>query len=272
MSVPLHGAAPAAPAVTGRRDPSSRIDVLGPVRVHGPTVAVRVSGRIAPEILTVLVLHRGRPVDAAVLGERVWGDHPPEHVTAQLRRAVRELARTTAAVGVRIAGDGTWFRLDSPPGSTDLDLFRRSVATGRRLATRGRHDRASALLERALGLWADASVLLGPGTDAWPEAAELREERLNAVEDYAAALVAAGRPAHAVEALDRVAVDHPLRESVAVLQIRALAHGGEQARAVDVFDQMRQRLADGLGLDPGADLRRELARARRAAPPDATSA
>jgi DNA-binding SARP family transcriptional activator len=246
----------------GRKTPTTRVDVLGPVRVHGPEGSVVIGGRAERCLMALLAAYRGRPVDTAHLTERVWGGEGSERTTAPLRRAVRGLARATAAAGVGLLGDGTWFSLDAPPGSTDLDVFRRSVATGRRLGARGHHERSVVVLEQALDLWADTSPFLGPDTDAWPEAAQLREERLNAIEDHAGALVAVGRPDEAVERLARVALVHPLRESLAALRIRALARRGDEAHAVDVYEQTRQRLAENLGLDPGRELEQEMARVR----------
>src|SRR4029453_10832133 len=46
----------------------------------------------------------------------------------------------------------------------------------------------------------------------------------------------------------------PLREGLRALQLRALYAAGRQSEALDSYAELRTRLADELGLDPGPEL------------------
>src|SRR6185437_9607261 len=55
--------------------------------------------------------------------------------------------------------------------------------------------------------------------------------------------------------LQALVVEHPYRERPHALLMHALAASGRQAEALDVYTKIRGRLADELGIEPGAELR-----------------
>ena len=58
-----------------------------------------------------------------------------------------------------------------------------------------------------------------------------------------------------VAAAETLAGEHPLDEAVAAQLMRTLAGAGRTADALGVFERMRARLAEELGVDPGQQLR-----------------
>ena len=69
-----------------------------------------------------------------------------------------------------------------------------------------------------------------------------------------------------VAELEALARDHPLRERLRGLQIRALYAAGRQADALAAYEDVRGRLADELGVDPSPALQEIHLRVLRATP------
>ena len=91
------------------------------------------------------------------------------------------------------------------------------------------------------------------------EAERLAELRLDAAELRMTAELACGGHAQVVPELRRLLADHPLREGLWLLLIRALDGAGRHAEALDAYGQARSAIADELGVDPGAELRQHYA-------------
>ena len=87
------------------------------------------------------------------------------------------------------------------------------------------------------------------------ERARLEELRLVALEDRAVAELALGHHRTIAAELEAMTGAHPLRERLWGLRALALTRSGRQADALDVLRQVREVLADELGLEPGGELR-----------------
>jgi len=74
------------------------------------------------------------------------------------------------------------------------------------------------------------------------------------VSAFADANLALGRCAQPVTPLRALVADEPLHEGAAARLMLALAGSGEQAAALQLFVDLRDRLADELGVEPGAEL------------------
>ena len=67
--------------------------------------------------------------------------------------------------------------------------------------------------------------------------------------------MACGRQAEVVPELRRLVADQPMQEKLWALLIRALYGAGRQAEALEVYEAARTKIAEELGVDPGAELR-----------------
>ena len=194
------------------------------------------------------------PVDALVDG--LWGEHPRGGTVNALHGLVHRLRKALggAAVVERAAGG---YRLHVRAEDVDAYRFEERAKRGGRELAAGAVQRAASLLDEALALWrgaALADVLDAPF--AGTAGARLEELRVAAVEDRFEAELRLGHHDEILADMEAVAAEHPLRERLAGLRMRALHAAGRQSDALAVFEQVRGTLAEELGIDPSEELRK----------------
>ncbi|MEU6135333.1 BTAD domain-containing putative transcriptional regulator [Nocardioides sp. NPDC047086] len=223
------------------------ICLLGPLIVTRAGETVEVPGRRPRTLLSLLALEAGTPVSADLLADRIWGEELPDNPRGSLHTYIGRLRRVLGKEVVRRAAGG--YILDLPRSSVDaltfIDLL--DAAEGPEA-----YDR----LEEAIALWR-AEPFDEPSGDSLAERTRpwLVDRYLAALEHRAELDIAAGRAAKAVADVRRVVGDHPLRESLWVVLLDALDAAGRTAEALEAYEEVRARLADELGADPGAELR-----------------
>ena len=112
------------------------------------------------------------------------------------------------------------------------------------------------LLRRALDLWRGPPLAEFAFEDwAQAEIRRLDELRLVAVEERIETDIELGHPADVVSELESLTGEHPLRERLWYLRMRALHRAGRTAEALQAYTTARAAL-DELGLEPGEGLRR----------------
>ncbi|MDX2647135.1 BTAD domain-containing putative transcriptional regulator [Streptomyces sp. PA03-1a] len=233
--------------------------VLGPVVAwDGDGRALALKGPRHREVLARLVVARRRVVPVTRLVADLW-DEPPAGAVGAVQTFVgalrRELEpeRPPRAPARLLVTAGTGYALRADPDSVDAWRFEAAVDAAAALPP------AAALtrLEEALDLWRGPSY--GEYADrewARGERSRLAELRLRAVERRAEARLELGLAAEAVPDLDAHLIAHPWREDAWRLLALALYRSGRQGDALAVLRRARAMLARGLGLDPGAALRR----------------
>ena len=223
------------------------ICLLGPLSVARAGAAVEIPGRRPRTLLALLAMDAGRPVSADFLADRIWGEDLPDNPRGSLHTYVGRLRRVLGKeVLVRAAGG---YILDLPRSAVDALAF---VDLLDGAAGPDAYER----LEEAIELWRGVPFDEPAGE---PLAETLRpwlvDRYLAALEHRAELDVAAGRGPKAVADVRRVVADHPLRESLWAVLLEALASAGRTAEALEAYEEVRSRLADELGADPGAELR-----------------
>ncbi|MEU4269461.1 BTAD domain-containing putative transcriptional regulator [Streptomyces sp. NPDC026092] len=249
--------------------------VLGPIEVRRNGVPVDVGHAMQRRVLAALLVDADRVVSSDALVDRVWGEADGPHGRTKLYGYVSRLRHVLAGdPGVQGGGPthaatpltrerGGGYRLAVEPASVDVHRFRELSGLARKAGT---DEQAEAVWREALGLWR-GSAFAGVDTP-WFNAQRdrLDGERLTAqleLVDVRLRLAQHGRLVS--ELLDRAAA-YPLDERVVGQLMLALYRCGRQAEALDGYERARRRLADELGIDPGAELRRLHARILAADP------
>lgn len=244
-----------------------RLDVLGPLLLQ---VAGRPAEPGAPKqsaLLALLGLHPGTAVSQDEIVDTLWEGRPPASspnmvhtYVARLRRLLTPATRPEDPPGGLLRRTGTGYVLDLDERGSDAARF--TLLTSRALpslADGGGEpaDRAEAYAqaEAALRLWR-GPVLQGmtPGLREHPSAVGLTRLRLSLVQAYADSALAAGTTENAVHELRWTADLEPLHEGVHARLMLALAASGEQAAALGLYTDLRDRLDDQLGVRPGPEL------------------
>jgi len=235
-----------------------QIAILGPLAVADAAGAPReIAGLRLRTLLARLALDPGRVVALGALVDAVWGDEPPAEETNALQTLVSRLRRTLGAGAIVQAQGG--YRLAVEPEHVDAVRFERLAGEGATALRSGNHRRAAQLLSEALGLWRGPALVdvagEGAGSSLAAAAVRLEDLRIAAVLDRIDADLELSDPTALVPELEGLAAQHPLHERLAGQLIRALAASGRQADALAVYEGLRNRLADELGVDPSAELR-----------------
>ncbi len=234
-----------------------RFRLLGPLEVHTGPDWTPVRAAKWKAVLARLLLSAGQIVPTDTLIDELWGDSPPATATNLVSLYMLRLRRFIGD------GEGELIRTRSPGyqlviGPDDLDTQRFTVlfSQGRQVLTDAADpELAARLLAEALDLWRGAALAdVPPSPFVEAEAGRLNELRLAATELYLEAEIACGRQRDVIPELQRLLADHPIREELWLLLIRALDGAGRRAQALTAYEQARTTLADQLGVDPGREL------------------
>ncbi|GAA3473808.1 AfsR/SARP family transcriptional regulator [Nonomuraea roseola] len=222
-----------------------RFGVLGPLAVWTDEgVQVRVPEAKVRALLADLLVHEGRPVPVDRLIDDLWGARPSANPVGTLQARVSQLRRALGSADA-VVRDPSGYRL----AGARVDAKEFADLLGR--AREGSLEARAGLLADALALWrGPAYADHADAAFAAPAAARLEEARLTALEDQAEVRLALGEPVELAELVR----EHPLRERLRGLHLRALYRGGRQSEALDSYAEVRALLADELGVDPSREL------------------
>ena len=214
-------------------------------------------------LLAELVLHANQIVSRERLIEVVWGDTPPATAAATLNtyvshlRSALEPGRAPRSQPGLLLTREPGYLLAVDPERVDALRFERLADEGRRALAAGDATTAAPTLREGLGLWrggALADFVYEPFAQA--EATRLEELRLATLEQRVDADLALGRHHDLVAELRRLVDEHPLRERLWGQLMLALYRSGRQSEALRAYGELREVLAEELGIDPSPALRR----------------
>jgi len=234
--------------------------ILGPLEIRDGHRLIKISSAKERLVLAVLVVHANELVSADRLVEVLWGAEPPataantlQTYISRLRRALEPDLAARVQEGV-LHTRGQSYSLAVAPEAVDAVRFEQLAREGRD-ALPGEPHRAADTLRRALALWRGEPLAeFGFELFAQAEIARLSELHYAATEDRIEADIALGRHAMLCGELSQAVAEHPLRERLWAQLIRVLYRCGRQAEALGAYQQLRERLAEQLGIDPSPEL------------------
>ncbi|WP_327129473.1 BTAD domain-containing putative transcriptional regulator [Streptomyces sp. NBC_01727] len=230
-----------------------RFGVLGPVMVwddEGETVGV-------PEVkvralLADLLVHEGQPVSADRLIHDLWGEQLPGKPANALQAKVSQLRRAIGRDRVVYQRPGYRLSIDETGDEVDADRFGSLVAEARHM---GDPRARAALLTEALELWRGSAYAdFADEEFARTAVQRLTEQRLAVLEEQAEARLESGDYTLLTGELADLVARNPLRERLRAVQMRALYLAGRQNEALASYAELRESLANELGLDPSREL------------------
>ncbi|MEJ3749789.1 BTAD domain-containing putative transcriptional regulator [Actinomycetes bacterium KLBMP 9797] len=235
-----------------------RFELLGPVRASVDGVPIAIAGRHTQALLAALLLERDRVLPMDRLIDVVWGDAAPASVRVQVQNRVAILRRLLRDKDGRAGGvietQGSGYRIPADRAQLDVDLFEHRVREAEWHAGTGAGPAAAELLSAALSLWR-GSALDGLESPAMAVAARRLNERRTAAQiQWADMEIKLGRAPEVLGELTELVAQHPWHEQLVAQLMTALYVSHRQREALQSFDQLRQRLADDLGVDPGPEL------------------
>lgn len=224
-----------------------RFSVLGPLEVRDGETVVPISGNKLRMLLAALLVKANEQVSHEELIERLWGERPPANARRTLNVYVMRLRQSFPAAGthelIRTTSGGYLLAVD--PASLDLTVFRDTLAAARNAPDPVEESR---LLSAAIALWR------GPTPSI--EDVGAVEQRQNALERRIEIDIELGRQAGVIGELRALTAEHPLRERLWALLLRALYRSDRQGEAIEAYQSVRRLLAEELGVDPGTELQR----------------
>ncbi|MGW7128315.1 BTAD domain-containing putative transcriptional regulator [Streptomyces bobili] len=233
----------------------------------------------ARALLAALLLDAGRIVPVESLKEVLWGGAPPASAHASLHNHVTRLRRMLDdPARLRTVPPGYQLRIEH--GELDVHVFEHHLATARDAHTAHDWERVADVSASALALWRGTPLSGLPAElGGYAFTQRLREARLLLLEwryDAELALGESGTdarprltPDRLVPELTALAAEHPLREAYHRQLMLALHRSGRQAEALAVHRDLRTRLVEELGIEPGPavrDAHLEILRGQRTAP------
>ncbi|GIH61676.1 AfsR/SARP family transcriptional regulator [Microbispora siamensis] len=208
-------------------------------------------------LLAMLLVRANEVVSSERLVDAIWGEEPPASVDSQLRICTSGLRRVLRMQrsGGEIETHPSGYLIHVPEDALDLLAFRGATERARKALKAGRLETAASLMKAALALWRGP---LCEGLESQPLRSLARkeeEERLLVAEEYFDLELLLGRHRQITGELASLVAENPFRETPAAQLMIALHGAGRQADALEVYQELRRRFSQQLGIEPTGTLR-----------------
>jgi DNA-binding SARP family transcriptional activator/tetratricopeptide (TPR) repeat protein len=233
-----------------------RFGLLGSLEVATDGLARPLFAPRHRTLLVALLFRANQVVAGDDLADTLWEGQPPAGAAVTLRGYVMRVRRTLGPAGRRIETITPGYRINLNP-ELELDAARFEALCREGLAAGGsaQWQGAAAVLDQALALWRGEPLQDVPCERLrGRELPGLLEAHVQAEQARLHAEIELGRPEAAVAGLGRLVAAHPLRERPCALLMKALRDCDRRVEALEVFRDLRARLAGELGIEPSGEL------------------
>jgi len=248
------------PVVTSDASPvtgilaGTRLCILGPLTAWRQGVMLDTGPPAQRAVLGLLALSPNQVVQRAAIIDALWADDPPASAVNQVQkytgrlRQILDPQRASRDQDRLLTPAGAGYRLQLSADQLDLLEFDTLV---RLAGSASDVDAALDRYEQALGLWCGDPVADVDALRGFPAVTGLTQRWSGAIIAHAEICCAERRYERALSRLQSLTQRDPLHERAHALLVIALAGTGRRDAAFTVFDELRRRLRDELGVGPG---------------------
>ncbi|WP_327407387.1 transcriptional regulator [Streptomyces sp. NBC_01288] len=241
--------------------------LLGPLSGrHGGRV-LDLGSPLQRAVLVRLLLGEGRQCGLDHLIDALW-EEPPGNAVRSVQTYVYRIRLALGEERSRLETTQGGYRLGIPEQAVDALRFERLVRDGEELRAARHIAPALRAFDAALALWSGEPLSGVPGPYARRHRGRFVDLRLNAQVAQLSCAGELGDHARVATELISLIADHPLREDLYALRMRALYRAGRTAEALAVYASARETLVAELGMDPGPELREVQTRILSGTEPD----
>lgn len=235
--------------------------VLGTFEVTRRGSVVTPSAPKLRQVLALLALRANSLVHTRQLVDELWEDNPPASSSTTLQTYIYQLRKLLDLAGQNehctLHTRPSGYVLAMPQQALDLRTFEELAGRGADELQRGDVAAAAESLRAALAIWRGpvlSDVTCGPILEA--ETVQVAERGNTVLEMRLDADLALGRYQQLISELTGQTARHPTHEGMHGRLMLALYHAGRRSEALEVYQRVRDALAEELGLEPGRELQR----------------
>lgn len=242
--------------------------LLGPLSGRHGGRELDLGSPLQRAVLVRLLLGEGRQCGLDHLIDALW-EEPPGNAVRSVQTYVYRIRLSLGEERSRLETTQGGYQLAVPEQAVDALRFERLVRDGEELRAARQTAPALRAFDAALALWSGEPLSGVPGPYARRHRGRFVDLRLNAQVAQLSCADELGDHARVATELISLIADHPLREDLYALRMRALYHAGRTAEALAVYAAARETMVVELGMDPGPELRELQTRILTGTEPDA---
>ncbi|MFD4509097.1 BTAD domain-containing putative transcriptional regulator [Streptomyces sp. NPDC058457] len=235
-------------------DEGYEFGLLGPLIGRHDGRELDLGSPLQRAVLVRLLLGEGRQCGLDHLVDALW-EEPPGNAARSVQTYVYRIRLSLGEGRSRLETTQGGYQLGVPEQAVDALRFEQLVREGEELRAARQTGPAQRAFDAALALWSGEPLSGVPGPYAQRHRRRFVDLRLNARVAQLECADELGEHARVATELVSLIADHPLREDLYALRMRALYQAGRTAEALAVYAAARETMVAELGMDPGPELR-----------------